>query len=366
LYGSRQAWHLAGLREIDNAALEWIAGPSDGMNCGSLLKRIGLSWDECEQLDPELAKTMGGVKNPVSGEVRAAVQNALGKQGALFKTVIARAEEKRALLLDYMKQEGLLDGTPAGLVEIGWSGRTRASLERALADYPLKNLHWFYFGINRQAQLAAAERVHYFLHGPEVHRPEIPFLPVVLESFCFAPHGSVEGYRREGERVLPTFRDDVEKQLDNWGRAEVFAVVEDYLKNLSARFAAFGDMSTLVGAARDLLTEFCTRPSAEDARLWGTVPFEHDQAANKSLPLAPEARLTFANLRNALIFGKVDSSCMGNSVGAWGAGSWAAREKPLYLLALAATAGYVRVHWKQIPRKIIRRVIHSAVEDKCL
>lgn len=361
LYGSRQSWHLAGLREIDNAALEWIIGPSDGMTCGSLLKRVGLSWKECEELDPDLARKMGSLKSPVSERIRTAVQKALRKDSLLLKTVIARAEEKRALLLDYARQEGLLDGHPVGLVEIGWSGRTRASLERALSNYSLKNLHWFYFGINRHAHLVDPERVHYFLHGPDVDRAEIPYLPVVLESFCLAPHGSVEGYRREDGKVLPNFRDDVEKHLDNWGRAEVFAGIESYLKNLDVRIGTFRDMANLVSAARDLLTEFCTRPSAEEARLWGAIPFEHDQAANKSLPLAPEAHITFANVRNALIFGNVDTSCMGNAVGAWGAGSWAARKKPLYLLSLAAVAGYARVHWKKFPRKIVHRIRRSFV-----
>jgi len=366
LHGSRQAWHLAGLRKIDDAALEWIIGPSDGMNCGSMLKRIGLSWNECEQFDLGLAAIMGGVENPVTEHVRTAIKMALRTDGALHQVVIARAEEKRALLVDYAKQEGLLDGHPVGLVEIGWSGRTRASLERALSNFPLNNLHWFYFGIHRHVRLADPERVHYFLHGPDVERAEIPFLPSVLESFCLASHGSVEGYRREGGKVFPIFRNDVEKHLDSWGRKEVLAAIDDYAKGLAERLAGFGDMANLVVAARDLLTEFCSRPSAEDARLWGTIPFEHDQASHKSLLLAPEARLTFANLRNALLFGSVERSCMGNSMGAWGSGSWAARKKPLYLLAAAATAGYVRVHWKQLPRKIARRIRRLASRDQSL
>jgi FMN phosphatase YigB (HAD superfamily) len=350
-YGSRQAWHLAGLQVVDEAALEWILGHCDGMNCASLLKRLELTWEECRQFSPKLVAMMGTPEQPVTEALREAFKKALQTDVALLKSIQRKAEEKRALLRDYASQEGLLDDVPRGIVEIGWSGRTRASFEKALADSPLANLHWLYFGIHHRARLQDSDRVHYFLYGPDLLHPEIPFLPVVLESFCLAPHGSVTGYVRAGREVRPCFRAGIEPALENWGRGAVFTAIEEYLQHLPLTCGQFPEVGDLAEAARELLVSFCTKPAAEDAKIWGAIPFEQDQAADKAFPIAPPACLSRANLRNALMYGAVDLGCMGESVGTWGAGSWAARRQPLYLLTLAAWVGYLRIHWKTLPKR---------------
>jgi len=357
-YGSRQAWHLAGLREADDTALEWILGPCDGMSCASLLKRMDLTWEECEQYAQNIVAAMGKPENGVTDGVRKAMMQALRSDGPFLQAVKGKAEEKRALLEEYANQEGLLSQLPTGMVEVGWSGRTRASLERALAGHNLANLHWFYFGIEHRAQMADTARVHYFLYGPELGRPDIFSLPVVLESFCLALHGSVKGYRREGNKIIPCFREDLEQQLETWGRGYVFAAIEEYLRNFPVECGPFPNTGNLADAVRELLADFCTNPTPEDARIWGAIPFEHDQAAGRSLPLAPVARLSLTNMKNALIFGGVERACMGDSMGAWGAGSWAARPRPLYFLMLAAWGGYLRIHWKNLPKRIVRRLYH--------
>jgi hypothetical protein len=322
------------------------------LNCASLLKRLELSWEECQQIAPEVATKMVGPENLVTNQIRGIVKKALQMDGSLFKPVMAKSKQKRDILQEYMTQEGVLDGS-AGMVDLGWNGRIRASLERSLNSETTSNLHWFYLGINYRTKIYDLNRVHYFLYGTEVRRQEIPFLPAVVESFCLAPHGSVTGYRHDGGRIVPLFRDSIEKELDDWGRHQIFATIQDYLQNFQVQDGQFPNIGNLVGAAQELLTDFCTNPSAEDAKLWGATPFEHDQAAKMSFPLAPEARVSKANLKNALIFGSVHRACMGEAEGAWGAGSWAARQKPLYLLTLAAWVGYLRINWRKLPQRTV-------------
>jgi hypothetical protein len=198
--------------------------------------------------------------------------------------------------------------------------------------------------------------VHCFLYGPEVPRPEIPYLPVVVESFCLAPHGSVTGYREESNTLVPVFRQGIEPQLESWGRGHVLDAVGEFVQQLPVELGEFPDTGDLVSVAYNMLRNFCTKPTTEEAQLWGAIPFEHDQAAEKAYPLAPEARVNAANLKNALIFGSVDRACMGNSYGIWGPGSWVARKRPLYLLILAAWAGYLRIHWKKLPKRVLRKI----------
>jgi FMN phosphatase YigB (HAD superfamily) len=355
-YGSRQAWHLAGLSEVDENALVWMLGHCDGLTCGSLLERMALSWEDCQECAPDVCKVMIRPENPVTENVRKVMGLALTTDSGLLRAIMAKTGEKRKLVRDYAVQEGLSNSVPTGMVEIGWSGRTRASFERALGIKDVEHLHWFYFGILNEAKLHDHQRVHYFLHGPELQRPEIPSLPVVIESFCLALHGSVTGYRREGGEVVPLFREGIEEQLDTWGRSEVFKAIQDFLNWLPVELGSFPDIGNMAEATRELAISFCLNPSAADARTWGSIPFEHDQAAKTALPVAPVARLSFANIKNALIFGDVQRACSGNAVGAWGAGAWAARRQPLVLLRLASLLGYLRVHWRQLPIQLLARI----------
>ncbi len=364
LYGSRQAWHLAGLREVDQAALQWMTGHCDGVTCGSLLRRVGLTWEKAQQIAPGLTATMGGPDNPVTEAVQTAFKEALQSEVYLIKTLMGNSKRAHNLLTHYAAQEGFFRDVPTGMVEIGWSGRTRASLERSLTGQNVANLHWLYLGLHHGACLKREDLVHCFLYGPEARREEIPYLPVVVESFCLAPHGSVTGYREESNTVVPVFREDIEAQLESWGRGHVLDAVREYVQQLPVELGEFPDTGDLVSVAYTMLSNFCTKPTEEEARLWGAIPFEHDQAAEKAYPLAPEARVNAANLKNALIFGSVDRACLGNSFGIWAPGSWAARKRPLYLLMLAARAGYVRILLKQLLRRVSREFCRSRLVSK--
>jgi hypothetical protein len=359
LYGSRQAWHLAGLESFDADAWNWLLEQFHAVNCGSFLKRIEVSWEECQQLAPELAAVLVGPDEPLTVTRREAFAETLRAGGALADAVLAKAKAKRSLVRDYAAEQGLLDGVACGLVEMGWSGKTRASFERVLGPVASASLRWFYLGIRNEARIHDSQRVQYFLHGPGLPQPELLSMPAVVESFCLAPHGSVTGYHAEAGKLTPDFVDRIEKALDSWGRAEILAAVEEFAEKMPLTCAPFPAIGNLADATRELFKAFSLNPSPEEARLWGSMPFENDQAAEAASVLAPEARVNLGSLRAALVFGCVHRACMAENAGAWGPGSWAGRQRSLLPLTIASWIGWIRVHGPQTIRNGFRRVLRG-------
>jgi FMN phosphatase YigB (HAD superfamily) len=355
-YGSRLAWHLAGFREADTENLEWILEHGDGLTCRSLLLRLGLTWEECLRANIDLSKIISSPDAPVTEEIRQTMKRRMQVDENLRDAVKGAAEVRRNLLTAYAYQEGLLDTIPIGMVDIGWFGRTRVSLEDAIGTDKIGELQWFYLAIDQTANLRNPGRANYFLSGPELPRDEIPFLHEVVECFCLAPHGSVTGYTAVARRIEPQYKKGIEDELAVWGREHVIAAVGDYLDALDTSIGSFPDLGNIAGVTRELLAEFCASPSAEDARIWGSIPFQQDHATDLVMPLAPKASINLVALRRALQFGNVARACMGKYMGIWGAGSWAARERPLYILQFAAALGYFRLHWKRVPRVILSRL----------
>lgn len=56
----------------------------------------------------------------------------LGGESRYLPVLRERALKRRVLLYDYFKQEGLFDGTPSGMVDIGWLGTSRLMINSIL------------------------------------------------------------------------------------------------------------------------------------------------------------------------------------------------------------------------------------------
>jgi hypothetical protein len=147
-YVSRQSLFLPSLTALDGVAIEWLAEHARFKTLSAILSRVEIepqtevrllsasgfppeSWDE----------TLGA-----EGESRL---RALLSRHDFVSRVLAEAQFHRATLLDYLGQERLTDGTPFGLVDIGWKGRLQASLAKALGTMPDKivpPITGFYYG----------------------------------------------------------------------------------------------------------------------------------------------------------------------------------------------------------------------------
>ncbi|WP_299033029.1 HAD family hydrolase [uncultured Pseudokineococcus sp.] len=358
LYGSRAAWRPASLHHRDPEDLaDWLAGdPSSTPR--TVLHRVGLSPEQAVGLvqDPLLRAPRCDQPLDAAGLARLTALVETGPLREELRRVAARAQ---ALAADYLRQEGLDDGTRSAVVDVGWLGRTGGALVDVLdgAGIPLPEA-FFLIGVRRGARrwspprLAERQVAWLFDHEAGHGLPGEPSGRVTLvESFCSGREGSTLGYERRDGRVEPVLvRPRNDAALD-WGldqvRTSVRLVVEELASGDPAPLRRPVDLR---GAVDAVLREFWERPTPAEVAVWGSFPFEADDAHRRSIPLAApvrwedvarEARLGRLKLRPA---------------GSWRAGTAQVSPPPWrQVIALAAAAQRHR----SLPARLRRRALRE-------
>ena len=119
-----------------------------------------------------------------------------------------RAQEQLCLLLDYFRQEGLMDGEPSAAVDVGWLGTSRLMINHILRRVGAKDLHFFYYGVRRDVFPPSAGRYSTYFQAEELSTETT----VLLEHYYSAsPYPSTIAYqKRENGEVIPVFADNEE------------------------------------------------------------------------------------------------------------------------------------------------------------
>jgi FMN phosphatase YigB (HAD superfamily) len=343
MYGSRQSWHIPGLHQFDDSSFSWMLENFKGATVETIFKRVDMTWDAMMQQAPEVSTLFTSPNAPVTPEVQVKIRNLIETNTRLKEYILDNARAKREVLLEYLQQEGIEFREKTGMVEIGWAGRTRTSFERIIGGEQSKNLHWFYFGLLPNLRLHDPERISTFLHGPDLTYKSINGLPIIIESFCFAPHGSVVGFERRGEKIVALFNNVGEEELDKWGRSKYFVILDRFCDLLPLDMMQSIKFYNLRNPAYNLLKSFVESPSRQDAEVWGSIPFIHDQFGKTSTILAPKTPINVKTIKEALTFGQFNLMANGGVLGVWGAGSWAKRDWTMFPLYLFTFAGHMRV-----------------------
>jgi predicted HAD superfamily hydrolase len=351
IHGSRQSWHLPGLYEFNEVTFNWLLNNFDGSTVETVFKRVGMSWENILQIAPEMSSVFSSPDLPVTADAQKKIKNLIISNKALQKHILSSAKQKRDLLLAYLNEQEINFREKTGIVEIGWAGRTRNSFRRILGVEKADNLHWFYFGLFANINLDQPENISTFIEGLNLQYRSIKGLPTVIESFCFAPHGSVVGFEQCGGKVEPIFNEVGEVELDEWGREKVFMFVEKFCDLLPMNIIESMNYCNLRNPVYNLLNAFISHPSKDDADIWGSIPFTFDQFGKNSLILAPKPHLTLQTIKDALTFGKFDYVAQNKDAG-WGAASWAKRDWTLFPLYFFTFVGHMRVKGKSEVHRI--------------
>ncbi len=117
-----------------------------------------------------------------------------------------RCEEAWQTATDYFRQEGLADGTPSAMVDVGWLGTTRLMMSCLLRSMGAQPVEMFYYGVRRDVL-------------PPGDGPYTAYLGDTLTTgatglienyFSASPYASTIGYeRREDGTVAPTLAENV-------------------------------------------------------------------------------------------------------------------------------------------------------------
>jgi FMN phosphatase YigB (HAD superfamily) len=121
--------------------------------------------------------------------------------------------EAADLLRTYLSQEGFFSSERVGLVDLGYS----ATIQKALQMATGKGVNGYYFGTAPSARdVAKGGGEAFACFGEEKlgePAPAIIKYSLLLEAFFAAPTTQVDGYRRDGERVSPIYRDEPESGM---------------------------------------------------------------------------------------------------------------------------------------------------------
>lgn len=213
-----------------------------------------------------------------------------GSRQAWHPAVEPGADEPRAQALGYFRQEGLLDGVPWAMVDIGWHGNLQRSLGRLLAlGGAMQPVTGFYFGLVPGASAPAGDTMLGYWNQLPAHGHGVRRLNHALwEIFLSADHGGVLGYREVAGKFEPELREPRNERALAWGMATLQAAVlkftECWLEVAPRPPCAPVDW---LAVAREVYLDFYRQPTRAEAAVWGGIHFADGQVEREFQCLTP-------------------------------------------------------------------------------
>jgi hypothetical protein len=281
LYGSRHSWYLAGVDASDLGSQPWLTEDADGLGPALFLARLGIHPD-----DMAVALDRGGFgEAPLGPDGLRGIVRALSTPAAT--TCIAQAvHDRRAIVHRYLRQEGMFDGVPSAIVDLGWAGRMFAALAAAVAAGGSTMPHVFLFGLLRIVPVTFPCTAWLFDATDPTDVP-VHRIAAAVEAFCLSPTGHLTGYARDDDgEVVPVLNYADGQASRRWGVATLQSTIVAVATLLD------DDPPPLSrDTAVALLRMFWCRPSRAEAAAWSRCPYEVDQQATVSAGLASPLRL---------------------------------------------------------------------------
>ena len=141
--------------------------------------------------------------------------------------------EKKIVLLDYLKQEGFLnDNETIGVVDVGWLGSTRMMLNKLRGNS--EGVTFLYLGYETGVIYSDKGRYIPFYPTP-VDEFQIKYWIELIENyFSGAPHMSTIGYEHKDGYVVPVFDTNVNEDMSELARVNI-----EVCKTISGFLATF-------------------------------------------------------------------------------------------------------------------------------
>ena len=287
LHGSRQAWHFPATTRLDEHAWSWIFQAGAGLSLRSILERLAITPSELQQAATHLAI------EPDTSLGASELERVRSYLQSIEARILERAREKRALIRDYFVQEGFGDGTPYGIVDIGWKGRLQRSLSTILAAsdlYPERGVQGFYVGLVGETLRFRRDTLHGFLFSSDVSASHLEPGHLGLYELMFsADHPGVTGFERQPDgRIDASFRKTYALLDCGWPLSAQHEGVMRFARDFALCAAPYAQCIPDLGAAIALnLQRFFATPTASEADAYGSARFSQEQTEHNFRELAP-------------------------------------------------------------------------------
>jgi FMN phosphatase YigB (HAD superfamily) len=351
LHGSRQPWVLGACATSEPILAHWAQGRAD-FTARTTIERTGLGVAQVHEATGFAAAAPGRADTPLTAAERAELAGLLQAE-PLVSLVREAAAGSAARTTAYLRQEGLLDGTPSALVDAGWSGRAAAALDQLLVaagGQPVPHLFVGLLGSAAETDVRRGVTLVPWLFDRQrlpgstagLHDPH-----VLVEMLCAGTEGRTVDYETGPDGVVrPVLDRPHNDAVLRWGLRDVQEVAVRTAA-LVAPHLTTADVHTDTAAwARDVLSAFWIHPTPGEAEAWGSFPGE-EEIWPPLLPLAQ--RLTGREMAGRLARG--ERSLRRNN--SWRAGSALASSQPWRgLLQAKAWSEEARPRARRLPRRV--------------
>jgi FMN phosphatase YigB (HAD superfamily) len=288
LLGSRQAWHLPAMERLDDAALDWLTTAATHETLRNVLARAEL---EPEALRGALARHgLAALDMPAPGPRLVGLLRDPEVEALLLRA----AADRRRLALGYLRQEGLLDGAPAGVVDLGWHGRLQRSLVKLLergTPGGAAVVTGFYLALRTRPSEIPPAAMHAFVGSERFLRT---MNPVLFEIFCAADHGTVRRYVAAPDGGFAAeLAEPVDEQVLSWGLRSLQDGILAFAAELAEALRREGgrDAEGWIALLRDgglaAYDMFRREPGQVEAEAFGTFPHADSQTHRERGDCAP-------------------------------------------------------------------------------
>jgi len=200
-YGSREVWSPAVLVKMDEPAADFFATQiaftaSTWEHC---VEYLGFTSDEIKRtaLPPKWAST------PRTTDWKKQIFRDVAADPVLGAILKQRLEEKASLARRYVREQGLAEPVPCGLVDCGWSGTWTDLLGDLVAAEGGRPPLIFFLGRRKRSTPARCETLAWmFDHQAGSGLKSVPdYFHVVIEFLLTANHGRTVGFEAAAGRL---------------------------------------------------------------------------------------------------------------------------------------------------------------------
>ena len=295
LFAGRQIVHLAGLKRIDERAIDWMTGGAGVVTVNALLDRVGLVPSE---VLPSLQKYGLPLEGKIGWERLAQVKDFF-KDPSVQTSVLKVAAQRRAEVRAYFMDCGLIDGDPCAVVDIGWRGSVLRSIFDIIGAESAAKHQFLYFGLYGRPADAPEARMIPFCFDASGPQPvgsasRVPSLMAVMEIFCQADHPQVLHVAKQGNAFVPILRQAPADTPATWWDIKYFQDCMEAFADAVAIDVAPNPDADLRLLCENLLQCLMSHPTRDEARVLGSIQYVDDQSGTTSQPFAVPFRLVDA------------------------------------------------------------------------
>lgn len=193
---SRYSMRIPEYHLLKEKCVDYICTGGIDVTVERIMKRAGL--------DESMANnflTLNSSKRLLNYKEIMTLKEELRGNQAFLNQVAKVSKEAYKPALQYLRQEGLFDGTSFALVDSGWIGTLQKTIAH-LIDKP--DLEGYYFGLYEIPKGANKDKYHAFYFSPHtgLHR-KVNFSNCLFEAIFTSPEGMTIGYEWKDHKCFP-------------------------------------------------------------------------------------------------------------------------------------------------------------------